>query len=77
MLLIREELLKKEGRTNEELKIDLACWLYDHGALSWGRAAEFCSLDKYRFWAELEKRGSTILDEAGILEEIRKTSMQQ
>lgn len=72
MLLIRDELLRKEGKTNDELKIDLACWLYDHGALSRGRAAAFCGLDKYEFWAELDERGATVMDEAGIRDEIRQ-----
>jgi predicted HTH domain antitoxin len=76
MLLIREEFLNKKGKTNEELKIDLACWLYDHGGLSWGRAADFAGMDKYAFWGELDKRGSTILDEEGILEEIRQIRMK-
>jgi predicted HTH domain antitoxin len=57
-------------------KIDLACWLYDHGGLSWGRAADFAGMDKYAFWGELDKRGSTILDEEGILEEIRQIRMK-
>ena len=70
MLVIDENVLAKKGRTNAELKIDLACWLYDNNALSIGRAAAFCGMNWVEFIPELTKRGISYWDEDSVREEI-------
>ena len=77
MLVINENLLSKKGKTNEELKIDLAVWLYDNDALSIGRAAAFCGMEWPEFIPEMTKRGVSYWDEESIREELEAFAKAQ
>ena len=55
-LIISDEILSKAQLSEEELLIDLACYLDDKKKLSMGRARGLTNLNQLEFQMELAKR---------------------
>ncbi len=55
-LVISDELLDKAQLSENELLVDLACFLYDKKRLSMGKARGLANLNQIEFQMELAKR---------------------
>lgn len=55
-LIIPEEILKKAEISADELRIEIAVYLYDKEKLSFGQAKTLSNLDYIAFQKELSKR---------------------
>ncbi len=59
-LIISDEILSKAQLSENELLIDLACYLYEKKKLSMGRARGLANLNQMEFQMELAKRDINI-----------------
>jgi predicted HTH domain antitoxin len=59
-LTIPDEALRAAGLTEQEALIEFACRLFDAQRLNVHQAARLVGLDRYRFEAELARRGIPI-----------------
>ena len=55
-LTISDDLLTSVRMSDNELLVDVACFLYDKERLSFGRAAKLSGLNQLQFQKELAKR---------------------
>lgn len=55
-LIITDEILAKAQLSDNELLVELACYLYEKKKLSMGRARGLANLDQIAFQQELAKR---------------------
>lgn len=55
-LVILEKVLNQAEITAEELRVEIAVHLYDHGRLSMGQATSLAGIDVLAFQKELGKR---------------------
>ena len=55
-LIIEKDILEKAAITADELRIEIAVYLYDTEKLSFGQAKTLCGLDYLSFQKELAKR---------------------
>ncbi|MBB4080801.1 putative HTH domain antitoxin [Lewinella aquimaris] len=55
-VVISDAVLKKVHMSGEDLLIDLACYLYDKGRLSFGKASELSGLNYLHFQKALAER---------------------
>lgn len=56
-LIISDETLKLAGLTEREMKVEIACRLFDAGKLEVWPAAQLAGLSRDEFLAELHARG--------------------
>ena len=55
-LIISDAVLKKAQLSGEDLLTDLACYMYDKGRLSFGKASELSGLNYLQFQKALAER---------------------
>jgi predicted HTH domain antitoxin len=53
---IPDETLKHAEMDEHQFKIEVACFLFEKGIMSSGKAARFCGMPRIEFWEELGKR---------------------
>ncbi len=61
-LVISDDFLKLIGKSEEDLKIELAVFFFTSHYLSTGQAARFAGISRIEFWEELGKRKIPIFD---------------
>lgn len=49
MIKVTEDLIQLSGMNEQQLREELALWLYTKGKLSMGRAAKFCNTNRIQF----------------------------
>jgi predicted HTH domain antitoxin len=59
-VVISDAVLRKVHMTGEDLLTDLACYLYDKGRLSFGKAGELSGLNYLQFQKALAERSIDI-----------------
>ena len=52
---IAEDILQLSGMNEQQLREELALWLYSKGKLSMGKAAKFCNTNSIEFAALMAK----------------------
>lgn len=55
-LIIPDSVLSKAQLSGEDLLTDLACYMYDKGRLSFGKASELSGLNYFQFQKALAER---------------------
>ena len=55
-ITLTDDLLRDTQIKEEELRVDLACFLYDKKRLSFGKAARFAGVNQLQFQKELAAR---------------------
>lgn len=55
-VVISEDMLRLFGKSDREVKIELAIFFYKRYQISSGKAAKFAGLSRIEFWDELGKR---------------------
>jgi len=55
-VVISEDMLRLFGKSDREVKIELAIFFYKQYQISSGKAAKFAGLGRIEFWEELGKR---------------------
>lgn len=60
-LILSDEQLKEAGLTEQQVRIELACSLYDADLVSKGFAASMAGLDRVSFESELRQRGFPLI----------------
>ena len=69
------DVLFESEEQKKQISVDLACFLFEKGLMSSGKAAEFCGMPRIEFWDELGKRNISRYNEEMLqmdLETIRK-----
>ncbi len=71
-LVISPDFLRLLGKSEQEVKIELAIFFFTSHYLSTGQAARFAGMSRVEFWEELGKREIPIFDyeEANLREEV-------
>jgi predicted HTH domain antitoxin len=68
-LVSTEDILKKINLSPDELRLEMAVYLYQQERLSMGQARHLASVDQHTFQKELKKRGVHIHYDTSDLEE--------
>ena len=53
---VTDELIQLSGMNEQQLREELALWLYSKGKLSMGRAAKFCNMERIQFMELMTKQ---------------------
>jgi predicted HTH domain antitoxin len=53
---VTDELIQLSGMNEQQLREELALWLYSKGKLSMGRAARFCNMERIQFMELMAKQ---------------------
>ena len=71
-LTISPDFLRLLGKSEQEVRVELAVFFYTSHYLSTGQAARFAGMSRVEFWEELGKRKISIFDyeEASLHEEV-------
>lgn len=56
-LVIADETLRAMQMDEQQARVEIACWLFDAGRLSFGHASTLAALPQESMLAELERRG--------------------
>jgi predicted HTH domain antitoxin len=72
-VLVSEEIMRATGRPEEEIRLELAIFFYQHFKVSAGKAATFAGLSRIAFWRELAARKIPLHYDVADLEQDVKT----
>jgi len=70
---ISEEIVRATGKREDEVRLELAIFFYQHFKVSAGKAATFAGLSRIAFWRVLSERKIPIHYDVGDLEQDVKT----
>ncbi len=72
-VLVSEEIVRATGKPEEEIRLELAIFFYQHFKVSAGKAATFAGLSRIAFWRELAARKIPLHYDVADLEQDVKT----
>lgn len=72
-IIIPDHLLRRTGHSEEELRLEIAIFLFQKYLLTLGQASELAGLSQYAFQQQLGKRGLFIHYDKDDLHEDMKT----
>ena len=72
-VLVSEEIVRAIGKPEEEVRLELAIFFYQHFKVSAGKAATFAGLSRIAFWRELATRKIPLHYDVADLEQDVKT----
>jgi predicted HTH domain antitoxin len=72
-VLVSEEIVRATGRPEEEVRVELAVFFYQHFKVSAGKAAAFAGLSRIAFWCTLAARKVALHYDVADLEQDVKT----
>lgn len=72
-VIISDKIIRKSGHSEEELRLEIAIFLFQKYLLTLGQASELAGLSQYAFQQQLGKRGLFIHYDKDDLHEDMKT----
>lgn len=72
-VVVSEEIVRATGKPEEEIRLELAIFFYQHFRVSAGKAASFSGLSRIAFWRELANRKIPLHYDVDDLEQDIKT----